>query len=733
MKRGGGAPDATEALLRVSVIMPVYNGGDYFKLAIESVLAQTYPVFEIVIINDGSADGGHTARVAEHYRDTHPKLIRYLSGPNGGVASALNRGIATMAGQFFCWLSHDDLFLPEKLERQVEMYRRLGNPDAVLFSDYQLIDQTGTVRTQVIFDHSQALARPRLPLLRGWVNGCTIFMPAHLFAGRQPFDPTYRYVQDYRTWAELLKKYEFFHQPEVLVSYRQHSQQDSHLPAAVEEGEALWEEMLAEYGVVERAQVSGSSWLFFDEGAAHLKDSPYLRAANAMASRRDCCLSESLVSVVMPVFNEEPLAIRALKSIQAQTHGNLEILLIDDGSTTPLDQLECLVEADPRARLIRQTNQGPGAARNLGLKHSTGEYIAFLDSDDEFLSEKIERQVEAMQLGGALISHTSYYVRYEGRPGTIGVMSSGRVTGNIYPQVLSTCGIATPTVMIHRLLIAEGFRFIQEIRMSEDVLAWIDSAARHPVLGLDDALSIVEWSDQSAALDAAKSLQGARAQLRYLQSDLLHANEPMLEGLVTYRDEVERKVAAGLNSRDDVLDLAFAGRRRTRARLSPRQHFDPSSFRADVRRRTLITSSYAAALDQQVADLIVSLSPHDFPLVADHNMRKHLLEGSGAVFSSGTTPWDFVAAFALDPAVMVSALYVELECEAADKPVYVLLVDEGYSQLGERVVLEPGRSRSLWIAPEAGSAAYALVIQAGERPRGERISVTRLTAHLALA
>ena len=104
----------------VSVVIPVYNGTNFLKEAIESVFAQTFTDYEILVVDDGSTDG--TWDLIQSYG---PR-VRGLHKENGGVASALNLGIREMRGTYFAWLSHDDLWLPEKLARQVELLK--SNP-----------------------------------------------------------------------------------------------------------------------------------------------------------------------------------------------------------------------------------------------------------------------------------------------------------------------------------------------------------------------------------------------------------------------------------------------------------------------------------------------------------------------------------------------------------------------------------------------------------------------------
>ena len=103
------------------------------------------------------------------------------------------------------------------------------------------------------------------------------------------------------------------------------------------------------------------------------------------------------VSVVIPVFNRPAAVRRAIESVLAQTCQDFEIIVVDDGST---DETPAVVAglADPRMTLIQhEGNRGGSAARNTGLRAASAEYVAFLDSDDEWLPRKLERQLEVFQ------------------------------------------------------------------------------------------------------------------------------------------------------------------------------------------------------------------------------------------------------------------------------------------------------------------------------------------------
>lgn len=104
----------------------------------------------------------------------------------------------------------------------------------------------------------------------------------------------------------------------------------------------------------------------------------------------------STVNVIIPLFNKAKYVTRAIDSVFAQSYQDLEIIVVDDGST---DNGPELVQKyhDPRLRMIRQKNQGPGSARNRGIQETTAPYLAFLDADDEWLPEFLSRYLEALR------------------------------------------------------------------------------------------------------------------------------------------------------------------------------------------------------------------------------------------------------------------------------------------------------------------------------------------------
>lgn len=117
---------------KVSIVIPVFNGANYMRDAIDSALNQTYKNCEVIVVNDGSEDGGKTEQIAKSYGTK----IRYFYKENGGVATAVNLGIQNMTGEYFAWLSHDDMFYPQKIQKQVEAIEKSGVENAIVHSNF---------------------------------------------------------------------------------------------------------------------------------------------------------------------------------------------------------------------------------------------------------------------------------------------------------------------------------------------------------------------------------------------------------------------------------------------------------------------------------------------------------------------------------------------------------------------------------------------------------------------
>jgi len=157
-----------------------------------------------------------------------------------------------------------------------------------------------------------------------------------------------------------------------------------------------------------------------------------------------------LVSIVTPAYNATRFIARTIGSVRDQTYTNWEMIIVDDCSRDDTaSQVEAIAAEDPRIRLIKQSqNGGPAMARETALKAASGRYIAFLDSDDMWLPEKLERQLGFMQKHGHVFTYTSYRrISEDGE--SCGRMISIPFALN-YSQLLRNTAIATSTVLIDR-------------------------------------------------------------------------------------------------------------------------------------------------------------------------------------------------------------------------------------------------------------------------------------------
>lgn len=206
---------------KVSIVIPVYNGANYLKEAIDSALAQTYDNYEVIVVNDGSTDNGATEQIALSYGSQ----IRYFYKENGGVASALNYAIRNMEGSYFSWLSHDDIYLPEKIERQVSI--TTDEHYSVIYSDFEAIDADGKhLWTKKEREISSELFRYHI-LFSHPVDGCAMLIPRKIFDVVGLFDERLKTVQDYDMWYRIAKRFDYVHLPVVLSKIRFHNQQGS--------------------------------------------------------------------------------------------------------------------------------------------------------------------------------------------------------------------------------------------------------------------------------------------------------------------------------------------------------------------------------------------------------------------------------------------------------------------------------------------------------------------------
>lgn len=209
-------PDAD----KISVIIPVYNGSNYLREAIESVLSQSYTNLEIIVVDDGSTDD--TWQIIASYE---PK-VKGISKKNGGVASAFNGGIQQSTGKYIAFLSHDDIFYPSKLEKQI-LYLQQHPEFSGCYTNYAEINAEGKV-----IRHVNVPWYPREKALlttfkSSYINGSTLIAERRVFDKVGLFSEDLKFTQDTEMWFRILLHFDLGHVPDILGGYRLHGAQDS--------------------------------------------------------------------------------------------------------------------------------------------------------------------------------------------------------------------------------------------------------------------------------------------------------------------------------------------------------------------------------------------------------------------------------------------------------------------------------------------------------------------------
>jgi glycosyltransferase involved in cell wall biosynthesis len=355
--RGALAAPALDAPL-VSVVVPVHDGERFLGQALESALAQDYERIEIVVVDDGSTD--RSADVARSFP------VTLVSQPNRGVAEARNAGVAASRGELIAFLDQDDVWVEHKLSRQVAALAARNELGFVL-SQVQVVLERGAPHPDWLDEST----------LRG--EG-TFAIPSALMVRRSTFeqvggfDPSYRIACDTDWLARAVDcgvAWDMLDEP--LVRYRIH------------EGN----------GVHERGAM-------FRELAHVLRDS----------SRRKR-EARPLVSVVIPVRDNARFIGAAIESVLGGSYDNHEVIVVDNDSS---DGSGDIARRYP-VRYFHQRDLGQAGGRNTGIRAARGELIAFLDSDDTWTPDKLERQVGCF-LACPDLSFVLAYFRAVLEPGT---------------------------------------------------------------------------------------------------------------------------------------------------------------------------------------------------------------------------------------------------------------------------------------------------------------------------
>ncbi len=213
------------------------------------------------------------------------------------------------------------------------------------------------------------------------------------------------------------------------------------------------------------------------------------------------------IAAIIPTYNRADMVAEALRSVLEQTRPADEVIVIDDGSVD--ETKNRLSPFLPQIEYLRQETKGVSAARNLGIQQSHAEWLAFLDSDDLWMPEKLEQQVNYLQ---QFPHYKICYTDEEWRKNEKWMNQKRKhrkFSGHIYEKCLPLCIISPSSVMIHRSVFEQVGMFDEELPACEDYDLWLRICSRYPVLYLDRRL-IVKRAGEWCQLSAQHSLDKYR-------------------------------------------------------------------------------------------------------------------------------------------------------------------------------------------------------------------------------
>jgi glycosyltransferase involved in cell wall biosynthesis len=198
-------------------------------------------------------------------------------------------------------------------------------------------------------------------------------------------------------------------------------------------------------------------------------------------------IEEHNVSVVIPVYNNRNFIGDAIESVLCQTLSPLEIIVVDDGSTE--NNNDILKKYSKKIIFIQQENRGPASARNTGIRNAKGDFIAFLDSDDIWVPNKMEKQMALFSSNPDLVMVYSRFVVFDGKAcENMADWPKSVYSGEIFEKLLAENFIAMSSVVVKSLILTTIGMFDESLITAEDTNLYLKIAKRWKIGGVKDVL-----------------------------------------------------------------------------------------------------------------------------------------------------------------------------------------------------------------------------------------------------
>jgi capsular polysaccharide biosynthesis protein cpsJ len=409
----------------ISIIVPIYNTEKYLRQCLDSIINQTYTNFEVLLVNDGSTDS--SGMICQEYLENDSRF-RYFEKENGGVSSARNLGLERSGGAYITFIDSDDWVESNHLEALLKGIKE-NNADIAVSKHKSFNTEDGLFYFPAYSNQNQndlcikkKQIRPFLELFPklNYLTHDFACIASKLFKKSLTqnlfLDEKLPQSEDLDYFFKLyLRSESIVYIDEVTYIYVQHGQNASHHPSetsALCDIKVHWNMLdfinelnIPNYYYLERIKHLLSYW------KDSFPDSKDIKVYETMVINleNDITYPRPLISLVVPIYNAETYLRMCLDSITNQTYSNIEVLLVNDGSSDGSGAIcQEFVARDSRFHYIEKGNGGVSDARNVGIARAQGEFLSFVDSDDWIEPTYVEDMYRAALLNDAEVVVSNY-------------------------------------------------------------------------------------------------------------------------------------------------------------------------------------------------------------------------------------------------------------------------------------------------------------------------------------
>ena len=453
---------------KVSVLMSVYNGEAYLERSITSILSQTYRDFEFLIFNDASTDS--TEAILKNVHDPRIKVI--TNTVNLGLTRSLNKGIGIARGKYIARMDADDLSLPFRFEIQVGFLD--SHPEyAILGSSYLLIDQEGRTLSLVKVPVDDSQIRENLLKQNCFGHG-SVMMRREAVQRVGGYDERFKCSQDYELWLRIVEAFKASNIEEALYCWRLSNDSISKM----NEWEQKYYASLARFEANLRKKVNQNV----------KKPTPK-------------------VSVIIPTCNRPDGLAEAIQSVVDQTYFHLEIIVINDDGIDVSNTINPFKTKREVKYVKHDHNKGLPAARNTGIRFSSGKYIAYLDDDDIFYPWHLDVLVNFLETNEFKVAFTEACQAYQTNENGKYITTKRDIPYAMdfdEDQILINNMMPVLCVMHQKSCLDEVGLFDENLTTHEDWDLWIRMSRKFRFAHIEDLTCEFRWREDSTTMSSAK-------------------------------------------------------------------------------------------------------------------------------------------------------------------------------------------------------------------------------------